>query len=309
MSAKTKLADQAARAMLALCGSRGAERLLHAGTGSRLLRSWLRLDALVHGFTRVLDRDDIRLARRPGYSFHVNIRELWGALHYFLGERLPFPPALIQALGHAKVVLDVGCNAGYWAFRARSVMPPGSVIHCFEANPALAAMLRQSAALYAEPSPVVVHEKAVAETSGGQRDFLVSSDTANTGQSSLVDHGAFRQPPRRVTVETVGLDDFCRAHKFEAIDVIKIDVEGAELLVLAGMRELLANGRVKMILLELVTGGEAHELLLHHGYKGFHVTDGEELRTADRLPAGEFTDLLFIRGDLWLPTSAHPRGD
>ena len=54
------------------------------------------------------------------------------------------------------------------------------------------------------------------------------------------------------TVETLALDDFCRAEHIEHVDVLKIDVQGAEYAVLAGAAGLLDRRAVDLIYLEMI---------------------------------------------------------
>jgi hypothetical protein len=55
-----------------------------------------------------------------------------------------------------------------------------------------------------------------------------------------------------VTVKTLALDDFCREERIEHVDVLKIDVQGAEYAVLAGARGLLERHAVDLIYLEMI---------------------------------------------------------
>lgn len=52
------------------------------------------------------------------------------------------------------------------------------------------------------------------------------------------------------TVDVITLDEFCATHEIEAIDLLKVDVEGAELEVLRGAEQLIAGGKIRMIQLE-----------------------------------------------------------
>jgi hypothetical protein len=54
-----------------------------------------------------------------------------------------------------------------------------------------------------------------------------------------------------LTVDVVCLDEYCRQHKINRIDFIKIDVEGFELNVLKGGIILLTNKKIDVIQLEV----------------------------------------------------------
>ncbi|MEO5892446.1 MAG: FkbM family methyltransferase [Ferruginibacter sp.] len=83
-----------------------------------------------------------------------------------------------------------------------------------------------------------------------------------------------------VFVNSVSLDGFCKAHNIFHVDVIKIDVQGFELNVFQGMRELLLNRQVAHILFEFEGWAEeqarlpiaaAQEYLLSLNYELFDL--------------------------------------
>jgi hypothetical protein len=51
----------------------------------------------------------------------------------------------------------------------------------------------------------------------------------------------------RVTVRGMPLDVIVKTHNLQRVDLVKIDVEGAELQVLRGMKEIMARYRPKII--------------------------------------------------------------
>lgn len=52
------------------------------------------------------------------------------------------------------------------------------------------------------------------------------------------------------TIEVTTLDQFARLNQIEIIDILKLDVQGTELSVLKGSKELLAKQKIKLIYLE-----------------------------------------------------------
>lgn len=165
--------------------------------------------------------------------------------------------ALDRALDPAtvRVVFDVGardCNESADFARAY----PAATVYAFECNPATLPLCR---AVMAREPRVVLTEKAASDQSGRLAFFPTNpAETqtgiagGNPGASSLFEAtGAYpeeRYVQDRVEVDTIRLDQFCAARGISEIDVLWMDVQGAELLVLRGLGTLLA--RVKLIHLE-----------------------------------------------------------
>ena len=128
-------------------------------------------------------------------------------------------------------VLDVGANVGaYTVLFAQWAGPAGRVI-AFEPAPASIAGLRRQLQLNGLAGRVDVVEAAVAGTVG---TASFESDGAS-GANAL---GAGAGGAHTITVTTTTIDAFC-AERGLRPDVIKIDVEGAELDVLRGARRTL----------------------------------------------------------------------
>ena len=151
------------------------------------------------------------------------------------------------------LIFDVGAHVGETAARYRALFP-GALIHCFEPYPPSFEGLATAARADAR---IVPHNVAVAESTGtatlrvnraSVTNSLLASDSRgdNYWGSGLLDTEG------EVTVKTVALDDFCREQRIEHVDVLKIDVQGAEYAVLAGARDLLARHAIDLIYIELI---------------------------------------------------------
>lgn len=126
------------------------------------------------------------------------------------------------------VVLDIGANVGYYTLlSAARISDTGKVI-AFEPSSDNCALLRMSVRRN-NFNNVVVHTKAVASKNGyvgfGGRDG------SNGGVSLSINTSHPTQ------VEAVALDTFLQDES--KIDLIKMDIEGAEGLALNGMKQLL----------------------------------------------------------------------
>jgi hypothetical protein len=89
-----------------------------------------------------------------------------------------------------------------------------------------------------------------------------------------------------VTVPVTTLDEFVREHALPGLDVVKLDIEGAELEAIAGMTEVLSAARRPVVLCELhppLTPEQFRDALAVHGYRS-EVLDAEFIGRAHDVP-------------------------
>jgi FkbM family methyltransferase len=131
---------------------------------------------------------------------------------------------------------DVGANHGVYSLMASYIGGPDSVVCAFEPQPRLAEALRISKKTN-EFAQLRIYELALGDQDG-QNDFFIP-DTGSGVGSLLRDHASQTGPVRQTIVKIATLDSIFRKENLHRLDVIKIDVEGAELEVLRGARETL----------------------------------------------------------------------
>jgi FkbM family methyltransferase len=165
--------------------------------------------------------------------------------------------------------IDVGANRGaFTASMARSVAPDG-VVHAFEPGAAARAQLARTLELNGIGNVEVV---AAAVADGVGEAALAHYGAGFESWSSLVrreiDLGeTLMLPVTDETVPTLTLDDYCAERGIARIDVLKVDVEGAEPLVLAGGARLLGSHAIDVTLIEVsdstlsAAGATSHDLL------------------------------------------------
>ncbi len=144
--------------------------------------------------------------------------------------------AMVRHLGHGGVFYDIGANLGFFSLLAAhlSGLEAGRVV-AFEPAPDNAEAIRVNAALN-RVSNVEVICAAVADRSGAGRLQIVDDQS----WSKLVQFGAHPFTERVIDVEMRGHRRAGERRSCAPATVVKIDVEGAELEVLAGMRETIA---------------------------------------------------------------------
>lgn len=159
---------------------------------------------------------------------------------------------LFRKLLHpGNVVLDLGANIGYFTLiAARAVGATGRVVS-FEPERRNFWYLSKNVSINGLKQ-VTTHQMAIAEKSGWTKLYLCSYDsghhTINQFQGIAAISRGRRYQEEAVDIRTVRVDDILDEMGIGHVDVIKMDVEGAEALAVAGMRKTLLQNNVKVFL-------------------------------------------------------------
>jgi FkbM family methyltransferase len=184
---------------------------------------------------------------RPALWMQLDIREL--VQETLLLEGIWEPKTtryLCDSLAPGQVFLDVGANAGYFSLLASRCVGESGKVLAVEPNPAMVKQLRQNKERNGLTNIVVA--EAACSDSIEVRNLYVGN-AYNTGNSSLSrDNLAWT---KSVEVSCTTADLLIDKYNFQRIDLVKIDVEGAELQVLRGMATILRRLRPRIII-ELV---------------------------------------------------------
>ncbi|MCB1485628.1 MAG: FkbM family methyltransferase [Hyphomicrobiaceae bacterium] len=165
------------------------------------------------------------------------------------------------------VLVDVGANWGYFTLLWGSANPANRVI-AVEASPRNFQPLKHNIDLNKLSQQVTTYNVAAGKDRGAMPFDL--------GPEGIYGWGglAVETSASKIDVPVQRLDDLCSA--VPSIDVLKIDVEGAEAIVLAGATNLLRQKRIKRIFLELneirmkalgISPDEPRDILERNGYK------------------------------------------
>jgi FkbM family methyltransferase len=185
------------------------------------------------------------------------VRRALHKLRAFLrGESRKPDPYLVQQRLVTKdkpVIFDVGANVGQTALRYRSLFP-GAAIHCVE--PFGPSFEQLGKAVGRDPN-VVLHRVALAASSGSARLNVNLSAATNSllesdARASHYWGGGLLETQSTVEVATRTLDELCAERNIAHVDVLKIDVQGAEYAVLEGARRLLTGQRIDLIYMEVI---------------------------------------------------------
>lgn len=157
-------------------------------------------------------------------------------------------PFLLAAARHSNVILDVGANAGYYALRFAHQGGPNCRVHAFEPVPSTFLRLSRNIEINQMTDRIVAHPFGFSRDSRSATIYLPAF-SGNSAASLRDLHPSERS--EKIEVPLRRLDDFCKELQPERIDLIKIDVEGAELSVLQGGLQALRTYR-PVIFMELL---------------------------------------------------------
>lgn len=218
------------------------ELLREVDPGNRRSRLILWASALAAPITALRDLDSYRVPRLLA-DIAVSIEGIGrfavragtDDLLHLMTSREPRVRRLLEAaLPPGGTFVDGGANIGFYTLLgARLVGPSGRVV-AFEMMPDTAAILRGHVA-DAGSLQIEVVERALSDRSGEQ--ILANVEPGLHGQASIVEDLAGKR--HCVAVETVTLDA-ALAH-IGWIDLMKLDIEGAEFKALSGAAEVLAR--------------------------------------------------------------------
>ncbi len=198
--------------------------------------------------------------------------------------------AYVALVRRGDVVIDVGANLGLFTVLFSDLAGPAGRVHAFEPVAATFAQLAETVARHARADNVRLNRAACTNAVGTCRIHVPAGDG---GQASLIPHeaGLWSRPGDVLSeaVNTTTLDAYVREHGVDRVDLIKCDVEGAELRVLEGAETCLTTHH-PMLSLEASPdwtrdfGYEPPALvrfLLARGYDWFAAVSSDAVRRLD----------------------------
>jgi FkbM family methyltransferase len=201
-------------------------------------------------------------------------------------------------------IFDVGAHEGQTYYTYRSLFPDAR-IYSFEPSPSLfvALKLAQSSDRNAQ-----AHQLAVSDTQGLQVFHLNQSSGTNSllqagdKVAEYYGSGLFEQKSE-LTVEATTIDRFMNEHSIEDLSILKLDIQGAELMALKGASEHLRRKAIALIFLEVEFVYLYKDQALFHQVCSFLEEMGYVLHNLYNLHSGAkgqlvAGDALFVREDL-----------
>ncbi|MDX2151186.1 MAG: FkbM family methyltransferase [Bryobacteraceae bacterium] len=193
-----------------------------------------------------------RLHQTPYGRFFINPVSDFGS-RILAGDYEPEMRRVLELyLKPGMTFIDLGANEGYFSVLASRLVGPDGFVLAIEPQSRLQAVIQRNL-MENECFNVQVFQCVLAAESG--RASIALSTDMNTGASSLYPTARYRLPEEEVC--RFSLSEFFSRRKIGRCHLMKIDIEGAEWDVLMSAGELLRQGIIANLAVEI------HESVLH----------------------------------------------
>jgi len=206
------------------------------------------LNTIANRLARLLFLRDRQPVKVNGHKVLLGDRQLpsLAFINSFVHERYEIETcALLNSLiTEGMTVFDVGAHVGHYTLLAAKRVGLTGHVYAFEPEPENYALLVKNVELNGYSNITCVN-MAISD-----RTDLLTFYVSREGNDlhSLIDQSSLAGATR-IQVPAISLDEYSASAGLQNIDLIKIDIEGAELLAVAGISRLLEqSGRLLMIL-------------------------------------------------------------
>jgi len=186
----------------------------------------------------------------------------------------------IRYLKPGMTVFDVGANLGMVTQLFATFVGSSGSVHAFEPSSETFDKL-STVCEFSSLKNVKLNNIAVSDKVGSAEFHIYDADHASWNSLAnrpLQDYGIDVQPDKVDVIPTTTIDVYCQEHQIDTIDLLKVDVEGAEFDVLKGANEMLRQKRVKCCLFEFGQttfdmGHQPSEIIEYANSVGYRITN------------------------------------
>ena len=228
-------------------------RLLLGGVPRDLKVNELELHAVARGLQALAQAvylgEHTALCRVLGfYKLYVDTRDTGFASHLLLDGywELGLTLCIARHVRQGMTAVDVGANFGYYTIFICGLVGAEGHVYAVEPNPEAAAMLRRSIDLNGMARRATVIEAAAGAADGSEALLYVPQNEPKN--ASVVEPSQTVSPSSGTLHRVSQIRIDTAAAEAKRIDFIKIDVEGAEEAVIAGLTDVLKRDKPYLVL-------------------------------------------------------------
>jgi len=154
--------------------------------------------------------------------------------------------------GGKMVIIDVGAYVGFYTLMLAHFYPQAKVI-AIEASPTTFATLQRNCTEINATHNVILINKAISDADDETVDFYLRDSESTLLNEYLSESISITNNPRLkniVKVKTLTIDKLISTMNFKEILLLKVDIEGAEVLALNGASSALKQMKIKNLMIE-----------------------------------------------------------
>lgn len=208
-------------------------------------------DLLARTAQRILPRGSlvwVQIQRGPGTGLWMRLNARTGRIVQQASGEIRVQQALVNHLRPGMTFYDLGANIGFFSLIGARLVGPQGHVFSFEADPEIAIRLRENLSRNNFTHASVVQKAVWSEPGSISFSRVDPNASPDRGLGHVSPAGS--DTSNQILVEAVSLDDFTLFHP--PPDVLKCDVEGAEVAVFEGALRLLGEHR-PILLVEMHT--------------------------------------------------------
>jgi FkbM family methyltransferase len=244
----------------------------------------------------MVSRLKLNIVEVSGHKMFFHPKDFFSPIKAYALPELNFEKKIIRK---GDVVLVIGAYIGYFALAFAKIVGEEGTVFAFEPEPTNFSLLKKNMTMNGCKNVVLV-KKAVSNKTGKIKLYM-----AEVGST---DHRIHDSNSGRhfIEIESIRLDDYFKDYDGK-IDLIKMDIQGAEPSAVEGMSDLLSKNKNVKIVTEFapniieksgVKPEEYLKTLMDHGFKLYDINEGFRQTNISELLetyAGKVTDLLCMR--------------
>ncbi|MDX2128584.1 MAG: FkbM family methyltransferase [Chloroherpetonaceae bacterium] len=150
------------------------------------------------------------------------------------------------------ICIDVGANVGFYSLNFAKIIGDKGKVFSFEASPNTFQVLKKNIYLNNFENNIYFYDIAISDKKG-EVIFSLSDEHDHSGWG----HIGYDSRYNSIKVPTTTLDEFLEENNLLNVDFLKVDIEGAEDLLLIGAEKSLKANRIKCVFIEFSGMDEA----------------------------------------------------
>jgi FkbM family methyltransferase len=174
----------------------------------------------------------------------------------------PITKAWLSVMKHDYTVFDIGANFGYFGLLAANLARgKNSKIILFEANPNLIPYINKSFSVNWLNEQTILENLGISDKKGTAhlnilQDYIGCSSLHTVDKlEGYLQNKMHIEAAEVIKVDTLSVDEYCKVHKIDEINLIKLDIEGFEEKAYRGMSNIVKQSSDLILFIEFTKNG------------------------------------------------------